>query len=452
MRADDVVIDDRDDADLLAAARVGDTTCADVLWVRTWPSALAVARYVADDPTEAEDLASEAMTSVFAAISRGAGPTDAVRAYVATSVRNLHTSALRRRARTGTPVALDDERTLSLVADQPDVIESHLVAKAFEALPARWRFVLWSTLVEGRDGGEVAGELGIRPSAVYALKARALEGLRQGYLTAHAQRGRAEECVAVHRNLAATVRSRSRRAADEQQTWRHLRSCAHCAEAYRELSAINSRIGAVLGPVAVGLVVLGKEHARLGLLAGLRSQATGTQIATAAAAVAGVVAATSLAVHQVDRDPLPSAGRSASTAAAARTGTSGGPESSSVPSPGSSGSTSRTAPGPGSAACALDPATAATRGLDLAPVLGLAPAAAAVPAAPCAAPGLPGPLVPLPALPAGALEAPRLALPKLPKLPNGAAAVPVAPPAPTAVPLPALPSTLPTLAAAPLPG
>ncbi|WP_183407699.1 RNA polymerase sigma factor [Nocardioides marmoriginsengisoli] len=293
-----------DDGRLLALARAGDPDAAAVLWVRSWPSALAVARFVAADTGDAEDLASEAMATVFAAIARGAGPTDVVRAYVATTIRNLHTTALRRQRRTGTPVELDDDRVLRLVAETPDVTESALVGRAFRGLPDRWRQVLWATLVEGRPGDQVATELGIAPSAVYALKARALEALRQRYLTEHALPGCDPECAEVHRSLAATVRGRNRRTADDRQVWQHLRGCAHCAEGYRELSAINTRLGALLGPAAIGLVLAGSESARMGVLESVRLASAGFRYGVAAA-VAGAVAATVLAVDVGERQPEP---------------------------------------------------------------------------------------------------------------------------------------------------
>lgn len=284
--------DDRDDADLLAHARLGDQHCADVLWIRLRPGALAVARSLTGNKHDAEDLASEAMTKVFAAIGDGRGPESSVFAYLCTTMRNLHLSTLRREARTGTPLELDEERVLSLVTDEPDVVESEIVAQAFKNLPVRWRHVLWANLVEGRDGADIARELGVRPTAVHALKSRALEGLRQGYLTEHAKMGEDQDCVDVHRQLAALARGRTRRSTDVTEVWRHLRECEHCAEGYREITSMNTRIGALLGPAAgVGLlgVLPGAGAGAGGFAAVLKLPAHAGQF-VAAAAVAGAVA------------------------------------------------------------------------------------------------------------------------------------------------------------------
>lgn len=246
--------DDRDDADLLVDARNGDAHSADVLWVRVRPSVLAVARGIADNQHDAEDLASEAMSKVFAAIAGGHGPTESILPYLYATMRNLHISTLRREARVGTPLELTEQRVLNLVKPEPDAIESELVTRAFKNLPARWRYVLWAYLVEGRPGQEIADELGIKPAAVHALKARALEGLRQQYLGEHAKLSEEQECASVHRVLASIARGRARRTTDLNQVWRHLRSCEHCAEGYREITEINNRIGALLGPAAATLV------------------------------------------------------------------------------------------------------------------------------------------------------------------------------------------------------
>lgn len=281
--------DERDDADLLARARSGDTQCADVLWIRTRPAVLAAARGIAKNRHDAEDLASEAMAKVFAAIADGQGPADSILPYLYTTVRNLHISSLRRQARVGLPVELHEERVLNLVTTEPDVIESELVTSAFTNLPTRWRYVLWASLVEGRPGSEIAGQLGIKPAAVHALKSRALEGLRQQYLSEHAKLSEEQECAGVHQVLASIARGRTRRSTDLNQVWRHLRNCEHCAEGYREITAINSRIGALLGPAAAALVGFVPHTSGAAVAEALRVPAAAGKL-VAAASAAGVIA------------------------------------------------------------------------------------------------------------------------------------------------------------------
>lgn len=290
------LFDDRDDVDLLSRARAGDTQCADVLWVRVRPAVLSVARGITGNKHDAEDLASEAMTKVFTAIADGEGPRESVLPYLYATMRNLHISNLRRQARAGTPVELNEARVLNLVTTEPDVIESELVGQAFRSLPERWRYVLWASLIEGRPGHEIAAEMKIKPAAVHALKSRALEGLRQQYLSEHVKRSEEEECADVHRVLASIARGRTRKSTDLNQVWRHLRSCEHCAEGYNEITAINNRIGALLGPAAVTAASTVPAHSHTaGVLEVLRLPVSAGNL-VAAASVAGILAISTAAI------------------------------------------------------------------------------------------------------------------------------------------------------------
>jgi RNA polymerase sigma factor (sigma-70 family) len=296
-------LDARDEAALLLAARGGETQAADVLWIQIRPAALAVARKITGNSHDAEDLASEAMIRVFTAIGEGHGPSEAPLAYVCATMRNLHISGLRRQTRTGFPVELNDVRALELVATEPDSLESEIVTSAFKSLPTRWRYVLWAQLVEGRNGSEIADDLGVKPAAVHALKSRALEGLRQGYLTEHAKLGELEECESVHRDLAALVRGRTRRRTDTAQLWRHLRGCEHCAESYRELSAMNNRIGALLGPASAAVVLLPRKGF-LGSLGAHPLVAGLGKVGIAASLTGAVGLGATIAVEQLHNEPV----------------------------------------------------------------------------------------------------------------------------------------------------
>jgi RNA polymerase sigma factor (sigma-70 family) len=452
--------DDRDDAALLAAARGGDSHSADVLWIRVRPAAVSVARRITRNEHDAEDLASEALSKVFAAIGHGHGPSESLLSYVCQTMRNLHISTIRRETRAGSQVGLDDEHDLDLVTVEPDALESEIVTNAFKNLPQRWRHVLWASLVEGRDGGEIAAQLGIKPAAVHALKARALEGLRQQYLTEHAKPGLPGECAEVHRELAAVARGKVRRSTDVSAVWRHLRSCEHCAEGYREISAMNNRIGALLGPAAAASV-LGSlpHHAALGPLTALRASTTLTKLGVAAG-FTGVIAASATAVG-LRLPQAPSVDVTPASATSARIHEQAGPPR---PTPGHHLATTVRKGAPGSTATAPTPSGSClptTDGVvrDLSPVTdhellpgvvaGLVPTAVPTSvdghlAPACAVPGTPNALVPRTALhrsgsPLAALveSAPSL-VPPVPSLP-----IPSAPPLPS---LPIVTPAVPSLA------
>lgn len=247
------------DALLTAAVRDGgDPAAVEELYHRHADAVSAYARTCCRDPHTAEDLASEAFTRTVQAVRDGKGPADAWRPYLLAVVR--HTAAQwADRARQvdltpefgewlrGTPEVRSGESGESTVVRAED---GGLVATAFRSLPERWRAVLWHAVVEEEPAAKVGALLGLTPSGVTSLTARAREGLREAYLVAHAEQGAAsEECRRCSGRLAAAVR-RSRRPRRDVRLERHLEECGRCRRAVRELTDLNQRLRSVL-PAAV---------------------------------------------------------------------------------------------------------------------------------------------------------------------------------------------------------
>ena len=65
--------------------------------------------------------------------------------------------------------------------------ETGAAARAFQSLPERWQLVLWHLEVEGQKPADIAPLLGISANSVSALAYRAREGLRQAFVSMHAQ-------------------------------------------------------------------------------------------------------------------------------------------------------------------------------------------------------------------------------------------------------------------------
>ncbi|MFE0134060.1 RICIN domain-containing protein, partial [Streptomyces sp. NPDC059037] len=119
--------------------------------------------------------------------------------------------------------------------------EQSLVLRGFRSLPERWQAVLWHTVVEDEPPARAGARLGISASAVTSLAARAREGLREAYLTAHVLSGEATaECGHYRSFLAAAVRRTSWRGSRDLA--RHLSACAKCRRAASELADLNSRL------------------------------------------------------------------------------------------------------------------------------------------------------------------------------------------------------------------
>jgi choice-of-anchor C domain-containing protein len=126
------------------------------------------------------------------------------------------------------------------------------VARAFTALPERWRTVLWHTEVEGESPAQVAPLLGLSANGVAALAYRAREGLRTAYIQAHLSTAEVEkQCRACASKLASYLRDsvspRARRRIEE-----HLDGCDRCRLLLAELSEVSSSLRGVLAPIVLG--------------------------------------------------------------------------------------------------------------------------------------------------------------------------------------------------------
>ncbi|WP_405577715.1 sigma-70 family RNA polymerase sigma factor [Streptomyces sp. NBC_01092] len=222
------------------------------LYRRHHTAVLAYARTCCRDGHTAEDLASEAFARTLQAVQAGRGPEYAWRPYLLSVVRRTAADWAVTARRTdlspdfepwlesGPAEESGEERVLRQEDDA-------LLVRGFRSLPERWQAVLWHTVVEGESAERVGALLGISPSGVGSLAARAREGLREAYLTAHIESvesaGR-PECRHYSRLLATAVRRPGRR--PNKDLTRHLDGCAGCRRAMMELTDLNERLRLVL--------------------------------------------------------------------------------------------------------------------------------------------------------------------------------------------------------------
>jgi RNA polymerase sigma factor (sigma-70 family) len=257
--------DETSDAVLLLRTREGDTEAFGSLYLRHVAAARVLARQLARDPSEVDELVAESFTRVLGVLQRGAGPEAALRPYLLSTMRRLHID--RRVAERKT------EPTDDLSAHDPgepfvdraaDELERTIVSSAFTSLPERWRLVLWHTEVEGLSPAQVAPLLGISANATAALAVRARAGLRDAYLTAHVSDATEPGCREIGPSLGGYVRgtlSRRERAAVDA----HLDSCARCSAAVLELSDTAATMRAIIGPLILGSAVLAYREGLLAL-------------------------------------------------------------------------------------------------------------------------------------------------------------------------------------------
>ncbi|GAA2548812.1 hypothetical protein GCM10010435_18010 [Winogradskya consettensis] len=232
-----------DDADteLLAAVRAGNTDAYGLLYQRHRSAARAFAYGLVTDPSDADDLVAETFAKVLATLRAGRGPIVAFRAYLHTTLRHV----LYHRARRDRRLEFTDDLT-RYDEGQPfldpalERLERTYAARAYNALPARWRDVLWRTEIEGASPAEVAPQLGLTPNAVAVLAHRAREGLRRLYLQQHVAVADPPECRWVGDRLGGRVRGRLAHR-DSVRLEAHVAWCAECRARLAEVTEINQR-------------------------------------------------------------------------------------------------------------------------------------------------------------------------------------------------------------------
>jgi len=254
--------------ELLDRARDGDRSAFGTLYLRHRDAARKVAGMCASSAADAEDAVAEGFARVFAALPRMAGRQIAFRPYLLTCVRNAATDRLRRERR----IDLRDQMPETPGTAQADDmallgLERNLVGEALQALPARWRTVLWLTEVEGLSPAEVSRRIGIKPNAVAALAYRARKGLREAYLQAHLKAEASEECRATVSRLGNYVRG-DLAEKERLAVQTHLDNCAKCRCRRDELTDVNATLRNAFLPVPLLLAGLQRKALNFSHMAG----------------------------------------------------------------------------------------------------------------------------------------------------------------------------------------
>ncbi|MDQ7908231.1 sigma-70 family RNA polymerase sigma factor [Phytohabitans sp. ZYX-F-186] len=234
--------EDQPDADLVAAARAGDSEAFAELFRRHRTATYRAAAAYATNPAERDDLVAESFTRLLTCIRSGRGPEGAIMPYLNRMLRNMAIDRWRL-DRVVVPCEHPPEREPHY--DEDGVVaaeQAALVAQAFARLPKRWQDVLWYTEVDQEPPARVAPLLGITPNAVAALAYRAREGLRQAYLQLHTPAQESDEgCRTALPHLGAWIRG-GLSPRTETRVGRHLEGCGRCRTAMGELAMVNAEI------------------------------------------------------------------------------------------------------------------------------------------------------------------------------------------------------------------
>ncbi|MFE4593454.1 sigma-70 family RNA polymerase sigma factor [Streptomyces laurentii] len=288
------------DAELIRRMREGDDSAYGELFRRHSEAVRRYARTCCRDADTADDLTAEVFAGTLQAVRRGAGPEQAVRAYLLTSVRRVAASWTRTRKREQLvedfAVFVEDAARASEVADTATLdlgadvramhdAEQSLALQAFRSLPERWQAVLWHTTVEEESPSEVAPLFGLSANATAVLAGRAREGLKQAYLQAHVSQSLTADgdCARYADRLGAYARGGLRMRA-ERGLRKHLDECIKCRLAAGELAHVNAGIPALLPVAVIGWFAAGYVLKAAGVVAG---GVAGAGAAGAAAAATG---------------------------------------------------------------------------------------------------------------------------------------------------------------------
>ncbi|MEU2389068.1 sigma-70 family RNA polymerase sigma factor [Streptomyces sp. NPDC007369] len=297
------------DGDLIALVRAGDDGAYAELFRRHADSVRRYARTCCRDGHTADDLTAEVFARTLQAVRGGAGPDQAVRAYLLTTVRRvaaawaktakrehlvedfaLFAEQAAARAEGGGLSGLSGHGALEPGADVRAMrqAEQSLAVQAFRSLPERWQAVLWHTAVEDSPPSAIAPLFGLSPNATAVLAVRAREGLKQAYLQAHVSSALSAggDCARYADRLGAYARGGLRMRA-ERGLRKHLEECARCRLAAGELKDVNAGIPALLPVAVIGWFAAGYAAKTAGVVAGGAAAAGGAGAAAAAAGTGG---------------------------------------------------------------------------------------------------------------------------------------------------------------------
>lgn len=288
------VVPTSDEPALLDRLRFGEDKAFGELFELHAGAVRRLARGLASDNSEADDITAETFFRVLQALRRGNGPRDNVRAYLLTVARRVCWEW--HGARRDVPVT-DDELTTRAGTggdSQASTAEASLITHAFSSLPERWRTVLWQTEVEGEQPAVVAPHFGLSANATAALARRARLGLRAAYLQAHLAVNRSSDGCRTAMEKLGGYTAGSVTGAEARKVESHLGLCGHCRATHDELRQVCSSLRAnaevvVLLVPAAGLA-LGATTGGAGAGAGAGLASTGGVSGLAASGGAGGVA------------------------------------------------------------------------------------------------------------------------------------------------------------------
>jgi RNA polymerase sigma factor (sigma-70 family) len=270
-----------------AAANAGDRDAAGIYLKENLQYLTSMARWLAGNTMDPDDLASECIANLLALWKRGKGPTAQPNAYLIRSMRNRLIDE-RRSPRSRVLGLSETEHQLPpqhLATRRIDLHrEFQYVQDALLSLPDDQQRVLRATVIDGRKPAELSAELNRSPSAIYSLNHRAKASLRRATLQQVLSDGASRECRHAAARLPDTIAGSPDDVADLRAT-EHQRSCDRCRAAWARFSSMAA-LG-ILALLVAGNTVLQTTPANASeKLTASRWRVPGSRQAWAVAAIA----------------------------------------------------------------------------------------------------------------------------------------------------------------------
>lgn len=199
----------------------------------------------------AEDLTAETFARVLRALAGGNGPQESVLGYLLVALRGEASRAAELAAES-VPVA--PETIADFLDVTPDFVtelsERDQIVRAFVALPAETREMLWAVDVEGLTASDAAEYLGTTPGALRVAVHRARKRLATSYLQQYVEVSD-PRCLPFARRLASLARQ-SLGARDTAEVSAHLAGCAACTAQLERLRSLARQLRVWVGPLLIG--------------------------------------------------------------------------------------------------------------------------------------------------------------------------------------------------------
>jgi RNA polymerase sigma factor (sigma-70 family) len=242
------------DAELITAVRGGDDGAYATLWRRHEVAARRLARQLGN-PSNADDLVSEAFLRVYRALKSGSGPDGAFRPYLFSTLRRFNID--NGRSYYARVSLTDDDRDLEGDAGDSaaDVLfenaEGSAAWRAWNSLPDATRTLLWHLVIEEETPAQIAPLIGTTPNGVSSRAVRAKERLRQAFLQQHLLDAPSDGCRRARSRLGEYVRN-ALSARDQTEVRAHLDTCDGCRAALFDVTDLNQTMRVFIAPVVLG--------------------------------------------------------------------------------------------------------------------------------------------------------------------------------------------------------